>query len=176
MKRISSSFIRVIVALIIGCLLVLFPNQASDYVIITIGIVFLVSSLISLVSYFTQEKELRGHFPIEGIGCFLLALWLLIMPTFFANLLTILLGAILLLGGVQQIVCLSIVRRQIKVSMGFYVVPILLFLAGLFTLINPTGVRATALVIIGIGALLYAVTELIHWFLFTRKLPKSGDK
>ncbi len=171
MKRLNYAFLRVIAALIIGLVLVLFPNQASEYIVITIGIVFMVPSLIGLIGYFVRDAGKRGRFPLEGVGSFLLGLWLLIMPGFFAHLLTLALGFILLLAGIQQIVSLSVARHWVKIPMGFYVIPSLLLLAGIFTLVNPTGVRSTALIIIGIGALLYAATELLHWFLFIRRRP-----
>ncbi len=171
MKSSNYAFLRVVAALIIGLVLVLFPDQASVYLVITIGIVFLIPSLIGLIGYFVRDAKKRGRFPIEGVGSFLLGLWLLIMPEFFANLLTLALGAILVLAGIQQIVSLSVARHWVKIPMGFYVIPSLLLLAGIFTLFNPTGVRSTALIIIGIGALLYAATELLHWFLFIRRRP-----
>ena len=55
----------------------------------------------------------------------------------------------------------------------------LILLAGLIALFNPTGVRSTAFIIIGITSLVYAVSELINWFKFTRlrpKAPVAGDK
>lgn len=44
---------------------------------------------------------------------------------------------------------------------------------GLVALFNPTGVRSTAFIIIGITSLVYAVSELINWFKFTRLRPKA---
>ena len=88
MKGISYSFLRAICALVIGLVLVLFPDQAGDYFVITIGIVFLVPSLIGIIGYFAQNAEMRQRFPIEGVGSLLFGLWLITMPGFFADLLT----------------------------------------------------------------------------------------
>ena len=96
-----------------------------------------------------------------------------IMPGFFADLLTFVLGFILVMGGVQQIASLSAARRWTPVPGGFYVVPVAILLAGLVALFNPTGVRSTAFIIIGITSLVYAVSELINWFKFTRLRPKA---
>lgn len=172
MKALNYSFIRTICALIIGLVLVVFPNQASDYFIITIGIVFLVPSLISLISYFTQDSKKGFRFPIEAVGGMLFGLWLVVMPEFFADFLTYVLGFILLMGGVQQIASLTIARRWMVVPIGFYIIPSLILLAGLLALFNPTGVRSTALIIIGITSLVYAVSELVNWFTFSRRRPK----
>ena len=56
---------RAICALVIGLVLVMFPDQAGDYFVITIGVIFLVPSLISIIGYFAQSTEMRSRFPIE---------------------------------------------------------------------------------------------------------------
>ena len=174
MKGISNSFLRTICALIIGLVLVMFPNEAGDYFVITIGVVFLIPALLSIIGYFAMTAEERRRLPIEGIGSLLFGLWLIIMPGFFADLLTFVLGFILVLGGVQQIASLSAARRWMPVRVGFYIIPVLILIAGLVALFNPTGVRSTAFIIIGITSIVYAVSELINWFTFTRKRPKPG--
>lgn len=175
MKGLSYSFLRAICALVIGLVLVMFPDQAGDYFVITIGVIFLVPSLINIIGYFAQSTEMRSRFPIEGVGSLLFGLWLIIMPGFFADLLTFVLGFILVMGGVQQIASLSAARRWMPVPGGFYVVPVLILLAGLVALFNPTGVRSTAFIIIGISSLVYAASELLNWFKFTRRRPKTPD-
>ena len=67
MKGLSYSFLRAICALVIGLVLVMFPDQAGDYFVITIGVIFLVPSLISIIGYFAQSTEMRSRFPIEGV-------------------------------------------------------------------------------------------------------------
>lgn len=173
MKGISYSFLRAVCALVIGLVLVMFPDQAGDYFVITIGVIFLVPSLISIIGYYAQNSEMRRRFPIEGVGSMLFGLWLIIMPGFFADLLTFVLGFILVMGGVQQIASLSAARRWMQVPTGFYVVPALILIAGLIALFNPTGVRSTAFIIIGVSSIIYAVFELINWFKFTRRRPKT---
>lgn len=175
MKGISYSFLRAICALVIGLVLVMFPDKAGDYFVITIGVIFLVPSLISVISYFAQSAEMRRRFPIEGVGSLLFGLWLIVMPGFFADLLTFVLGFILVMGGVQQIASLSAARRWMPVPGGFYVVPVLILIAGLVALFNPMGVRSTAFIIIGISSLVYAASELLNWFKFTRCRPESPD-
>lgn len=175
MKGISYSFLRAICALVIGLVLVLFPDRAGDYFVITVGIIFLVPSFISIIGYFAQSAEKRRRFPVEGVGSLLFGLWLIIMPGFFADLLTYVLGFILMMGGVQQIATLLAARRWMSVHRGYYAVPVLILIAGLVALFNPTGVRSTAFVIIGISSLVYAASELVNWFNFTRRIPKVPD-
>jgi uncharacterized membrane protein HdeD (DUF308 family) len=159
--------------MIIGLILVLFPNEAGDYFVITIGIVFLVPALISIITYYSQRADERIPFPLSGIGSLLFGLWLVIMPTFFADFLTFIFGFIIVIEGVQQIASLIAARHWMSVKKRYYVVPMLVAISGLITIINPMGVRSTAFIIIGITNLIYAISELIHWFVFIRCRPKN---
>ena len=58
MKGLSYSFLRAICALVIGLVLVMFPDQAGDYLVITIGVIFLVPSLVSIISSVLLEQNL----------------------------------------------------------------------------------------------------------------------
>ena len=141
-----------------------------------VGVAFLIPGVISLFGYFgrkRQEGEAAPRFPIEGIGSLLFGLWLIVMPEFFADVLMFLLGFILIMGGVQQIASLSMARRWMPVPGAFYLVPSLILIAGIIALFNPTGARNTAFIIIGVSSLVYSLTELINWFKFTRRRPKT---
>lgn len=170
MKAVNDSFLRAVCALVVGLVLVLFPEQAGDYFVITIGVVFLIPSVLGIVAYLTRSGSPR-RFPIEGVGSLLLGLWLVIMPGFFARLLVYLLGFVLVMGGVHQIAMLMAARRWSSVPSMFYVVPVLITLAGIVALFNPTGVQHTTFIIIGISCLVYALSELLNWFKFGRRRP-----
>lgn len=166
------SLLRAVSALVIGLVLVLFPDRAADYLVMTVGALFLIPSLVSIIGYFALAVQNRGRFPIEGVGSLLFGLWLIIAPGFFADFLTYVLGFILLMGGVQQIASLTAARRWMPVPAGFYVVPVLILVAGLVSLFNPIGARSTVFTIIGITSLVYALSELVNWFKFMRRRPK----
>lgn len=178
MKSMNYSLIRTICALVIGLVLVLWPDAAAQYIVITIGVLFLIPGFISLIGYFGAKPEpgMSHRFPIEGVGSFLFGLWLVVMPGFFADILMFILGFILILGGVQQIASLSVARRWMRVPAGFYVIPVLILIAGIVALFNPTGARNTAFIIIGVSSLIYAVSELVNWFKFSRRRPKMPVK
>ena len=77
------SIIRCICALVIGVLLVAWPEAAILYLVITIGVLFLVPGLFSLSGYLIRGKQDGSRFPIAGLGSLLFGLWLMIMPAFF---------------------------------------------------------------------------------------------
>jgi hypothetical protein len=75
------------------------------------------------------------------------------------------------MAGVWQIASLVNARRWVKVPLGFYVVPTLILLAGLFSVAYPSDVREDVFMVLGVTSLVFAVSELINWIKFTRKRP-----
>ena len=169
MKKTSYSLLRTVCAFLVGLVLFLYPEEAGNYLVVTLGIIFLIPSGFSLIIFMASSERTMSHFPILGIGSFLFGLWLIIMPVFFADFLIYILGFILAVGGIQQVALLIASRRRISVAWGFYVVPILILLAGLVALFNPTETRSTIFIFIGISCMVYAVSELLNWFCFARK-------
>lgn len=171
----NNSIIRAVFALIIGLVLVIWPNAAADYLVITLGVLFIIPGLLGLIGYFANKRggHASSRFPVETVGSILFGIWLLIMPGFFADLLMFLLGFILILGGVQQIFSLITARKWTTVPLGFFIIPSLILIAGIVILFNPTGARNTAFLIIGIASLVYAASELLNWFRFMNRRPKT---
>lgn len=125
------SIIRCICALVIGVLLVAWPEAAILYLVITIGVLFLVPGLFSVFGYLIRGKQDGSSFPIAGLGSLLFGLWLMIMPAFFVGILMYVLGAVLVLAGISQIVNLSAARSWTVVPGGFFVIPVLVLIAGI---------------------------------------------
>ena len=121
MKTMNYSIIRCICALVLGVLLVAWPEAAILYLVITIGALFLVPGLFSVFGYLTRGKQNGMSFPIAGLGSLLFGLWLMIMPAFFVGILMYVLGAVLVLAGISQIVNLSAARSWTVVPGGFFV-------------------------------------------------------
>ncbi|MDL2305114.1 DUF308 domain-containing protein [Bacteroides sp. OttesenSCG-928-D19] len=178
MKSINYSVIRSISALIIGLVMVIWPGSVANYLVITIGVLFIIPGLIGLIGYFTAgNNEVKPHFPIEALGSFLFGLWLVVFPDSVVTLLMYILGAILLLGGLHQIYSLSRARKVVPVPYGFFITPVLILLASILILASPNESQQTAFIIIGVTAMVYAGTELLNYFRFGNRKPKTfaGD-
>ena len=68
MKSLNGSVLRCIFAIVLGLVLVLWPEAAVTYLVITIGICFIIPGLFSLLNYFTREKvEKPSHQPMRSI-------------------------------------------------------------------------------------------------------------
>ncbi|MCR4764718.1 MAG: DUF308 domain-containing protein [Bacteroidaceae bacterium] len=172
MKMINYAFIRAICALVAGIMLVLYPSEAGNYFVIIVGALFMVPSLISLIGYYAHRNVYPAYFPVGSVGGVFFGLMLMVIPGFFANFLTLVLGFLMLLGSIQQLSMLIAARHWSKVPLAFFIVPSLIFLAAVYAIANPDGTRSTAFIVLGITCILYAVFELINWFKFTRIRPK----
>ena len=99
MRSINGAVLRSAFAMVLGFVLVLWPEAAITYLVITIGILFILPGLFAILSYFTRPKNENGEkpmFPIEAAGSVLFGAWLVIMPEFFVNM-----PALILITGVM---------------------------------------------------------------------------
>lgn len=166
------SVIRGICAIIMGVLLVAWPEAAIVYLVIAIGAMFLVPSLFSLVGYFVKGRQMGMMFPIISLGSLLFGLWLMVSPAFFVGILMYVLGAVLVFAGISQIVQLVNARGWTQVPVGYYIMPILILLAGLIVLLNPFAAAAIPFIILGVSSIVYGITDIINLIRFHKKEEK----
>lgn len=178
MKILQSSVFRSISAIAIGCLLIKYPDNTVTWITVAIGILFLLSGLISLIVYVHARKnvsefkimDMNGHviagekptFPIVGVGSLILGAMLALTPNVFITALMYIIGGILILGAINQFMNLVNARRYGKVSFGFWVFPSVVLLIGLYVIIKPMVPASMAMLILGWCSLLYGVTELVN--------------
>lgn len=194
MKIIQSSVFRALTAIVVGVLLIKFPDNTVLWLTVAIGVLFLISGIIALLAYMNARKHASEYtitdqqgrvvaggqptFPIVGAGSVILGLVLALTPGVFVDGLMYVLGAIMILGGINQLMALVAARRLGSVPLGFWVAPSLILLTGLFVILNPMESAATPLLILGWCSLLYGVTELINTLKihFLRKEAKQQNE
>lgn len=178
MKVLRSSIFRAICAMITGGLLVHNPDNTVRGLTIAIGVLFLVSGVISCLTYLSYKKnppasevyDAEGNlimtpqpaFPIVGVGSILLGLILAIMPDAFITSLMYILGAILILGALNQYMTLLNVTRGYRLPFWFWLPPTLTLFVGIFVIAKPMETAALPLLIIGWCLIFYGVTESVN--------------
>lgn len=174
MKLINFAILRCVCAVIIGVLLIAWPEAAIVYLVIAIGAMFFIPSLFSLAGYFMKGRQMGMYFPVMGLGSLLFGLWLMIMPAFFVGILMYVLGVVLVFAGISQLFSLSNARAWTPVPGGFYVMPVLILLAGLVVLLNPFAAATVPFIILGVSSVAYGVSELVNLYRFHKKEEKPG--
>ena len=179
MKVIHSSLFRAICAIVIGALLIEYREQTVTWITIAIGILFFLSGVISLVSYYAakhaaekailvhdadgnQITGIRPNFPLVGVGSLIFGAILALMPDTFIKGLVYMLAAILILGAITQFANLSTARRMGSVGFIFWVFPSVILLVGLVAVIKPDAIASAPLFVIGWAMVVYGVVECVN--------------
>jgi uncharacterized membrane protein HdeD (DUF308 family) len=178
MKIFHSSIFRALCAIVVGVLILKYPQDGVTWLTMAVGELFLISGIVALIAYWYARQhsgdyvitDQKGRiisggqptFPIVGAGSVLLGLVLVIAPGKFVDGLMYVLGGIMILGGIQQLINLAVVRRLGKVSFAFWICPALILLTGLYVILRPMETATLSLQILGWCSLLYGVTELIN--------------
>ena len=183
MKVIHSSIFRAVCAIIVGVLLIQYREQTVTWITIAIGVLFFLSGVISLASYWAAKRnaeKMQGQilsdsngkpimgmmpkFPLVSVGSLILGLLLALMPQVFIAWLMFILAFILILGALTQFVNLASAAKMGRVGILFWLFPSVLLLLGLLTIIKPSSIASAPLLIIGWGMLIYGVVELLNAF------------
>lgn len=183
MKVIHSSIFRAVCAIIVGVLLIQYREQTVTWITIAIGVLFFLSGVISLASYWAAKRnaeKMQGQilsdsngkpimgmlpkFPLVSVGSLILGLLLALMPQVFIAWQMFILAFILILGALTQFVNLASAAKMGRVGILFWLFPSALLLLGLLAIIKPSAIASAPLFIIGWGMLIYGVVELLNAF------------
>ena len=178
MKSLNNSPLRSLFAILLGLFLVIWPELAVDYLVIGIGILFVIPGIIGILGYFLRDKKneiLKPIFPVEGAGSIFLGILLIAMPSFFVSILMYVLGILLIFAGIQLFFPLIEARKRTNVPIGFYVLPALILLSGLFIIFYPFETAANTFWLFGIVSLVYGVMELFYWYKFRKAADEVSD-
>lgn len=179
MKILQSSVFRAISAIAIGILLIKYPDNTVTWITVAIGILFLLSGIISVIVYVNARKHVSEYkitdadgnvitntdeptFPIVGVGSIILGALLALTPNIFITALMYIIGGILILGAINQYMNLINGRKYGKIGFGYWVFPSVVLLIGLYVIIKPMAPASMAMLVLGWCSLLYGVTELIN--------------
>ena len=178
MKILQSSIFRSICAIAIGILLIKYPDNTVTWITVAIGILFLLSGVISLIVYVNARKNVSEYkitdtdgkviageqptFPIVGVGSLILGALLALTPNIFITALMYIIGGILILGAINQYMNLINGRKYGKIGFGYWVFPSVILLTGLYVMIKPMSPASMAMLILGWCSLLYGITEIIN--------------
>ena len=183
-KILQSSFFRAVAAIAVGILLIKFPDNTVRGITIAIGLLFLVSGLVSVLTYWIARRHLSEYkiydaegrevtnempaFPIVGIGSMLLGGSLALMPSTFVSALMYVIGAILILGAINQFFSLIAARRYARLPFLYWICPTLILLAGAYLLIKPLQPLSMAMYVMGWVTLFYGIVEAVNTLLLYR--------
>ncbi len=173
-----SALFRAVCSIVVGVLLIKNPGTTVTWITVAIGVLFLLSGVISCATYLNalRNASQRGAIdaerraalfdkptvPVVGIGSVVFGALLAITPSMFVAGLMYVLGAIVILGAVNQFMVLLAARRYGRLPVLLWAFPSIVLLVGLYVIVKPMESATLPLVILGWCSLLYGVTEIVN--------------
>jgi uncharacterized membrane protein HdeD (DUF308 family) len=178
MRILQSSLFRALSALVIGCLLIKYPDNTVNWITIAIGVLFLLSGIVSLLTYWNALRHVGEYtiydaqgrivagtkpvFPFVGIGSIILGLILVLMPSQFVTALTYIIGIVLVLGALNLLMALVTARIFARLSFVFWLLPSIVLVVGIYFMVKPLEPASMTMSALGWLSLLYGVTEMVN--------------
>ena len=198
MKVLQISAIRAIIVLVTGFLLVRYREETMTWMTITVGILFLLSGLVSCIAYYfekekvakktakaeqqegqQEEENLKSpSFPIAGVGSIALGIILAVMPNTFITWVVYILAALLILGAVNQFMNLARSRQYARVPVYMWLFPTVILAIAILLISKPIETALLPLLVLGWAFMYYGVLEfilIIRMYLVRKSYEKAED-
>ncbi|MBF1640956.1 DUF308 domain-containing protein, partial [Prevotella sp.] len=198
MKVLQISAIRAIIVLVTGFLLVKYREETMTWMTITVGILFLLSGLVSCIAYYfekekvakktakaeqqegqQEEENLKSpSFPIAGVGSIALGIILAVMPNTFITWVVYILAALLILGAVNQFMNLARSRQYARVPVYMWIFPTVILAIAILLISKPIETAQFPLLVLGWAFMYYGVLEfilIIRMYLVRKSYEKAEE-
>ena len=198
MKVLQISAIRAIIVLVTGFLLVKYREETMTWMTITVGVLFLLSGLVSCIAYYfekekvakktakaeqqegqLEEENLKSpSFPIAGIGSIALGIILAVMPNTFITWVVYILAALLILGAVNQFMNLARSRQYARVPVYMWLFPTVILAVAILLISKPIETAQLPLLVLGWAFMYYGVLEfilIIRMYLVRKSYEKAEN-
>ena len=170
-NRISGP-LRALIALAIGVMMVLRPDNALTTVVKVIAAFILASGVVSLIVGLKEKKN--GSLPLMSFNALvdiIIGIVLFSAPGFVAKFIIYLIGFVLLGFGIMQILALFSAKRVMGLGFGAFILPTVVTLVGGFLLFNPFA-ESVMVMIAGAAIIVYGASELLSSW----KMKKAIDE
>ncbi len=164
--------LRALIALAVGVMMVMRPDEALTTVVKIIAAFMLASGLVSLVVGLREKKN--GSLPLMSFNAIvdvLIGLILFMFPGGVARFIIYLIGFSLLAFGIIQLIALASARRIMNMGMGVFVLPSVVTIVGGVILFNPFA-PSVMVMIAGAALIVYGASELLSSW----KMKKAIDE
>ena len=198
MKVLQISAIRAIIVLVTGFLLVKYREETMTWMTITVGVLFLLSGLVSCIAYYfekekvakktakaeqqegqQEEENLKSpSFPIAGVGSIVLGIILAVMPNTFITWVVYILAALLILGAVNQFMNLARSRQYARVPVYMWLFPTIILAIAILLISKPIETAQLPLLVLGWAFMYYGVLEfalIIRMYLVRKSYEKAEE-
>lgn len=170
----SNNWLTALIVMLVGILLIVWHQRVDvlNWIVIAVGIMLIVPGLYSCISALVRKSERnRGNTDysaasstiVASLGAIALGVWMVVFPAFFVGLLAYIFGAILILYGIFHIIVVAVWSRPFILPWWFYLIPVLMIIAGVVILCTDVRTINSAVVLItGIALVASSVNSVLE--------------
>lgn len=172
-KNKFSGFIRAIVAIALGVVMVVNKESAGELVAQIFAAFLMATGFVSFLFGFKDKKEGEIRMlNLNGVVNIILGVLLFCFASDVQNIVWVLIGLTLLLFGLFHLVILYLAKKMFQISPWSFLIPTLVAALGLVLVFRPSFLGNTLGLIAGISLILYGLSELFST-LRMRKVMKE---
>lgn len=163
-----SSWFTIAILFVVGILLVVFHSRIDilSWIIILVGAGLMIPGAWALISTLLDKERTQGRGPtiVASIVCVALGLWMICEPAFFATIIAYIFGALLIGIGLYHIILLAVWMRPLVMPFWFYIIPVLLIVAGIVLLAtNINTLNSVVVLVMGISLICSAFNSALEF-------------
>lgn len=171
-KNKFSGFIRALLAIAIGVVMVMSRTNALELVVQIIAAFLVATGVVTfLLGLKTKNGGENNLMTVNAVVDVFLGVLLFFFPGFVVNVMIYIIGFALIAFGLFQIAVLVSAIRVMQVGYGSFVLPALVVLAGGFLVARPSFIGEAIGIVAGAALIVYGVSELFS----TWKMRKAID-
>lgn len=182
----GSNWLTIIIVFVVGILLIVWHQRIDilSWIVIAVGLMLVIPGLYSLISAMVRKKEdekinysASSASIVASVGALALGVWMIVKPAFFVGLLAYIFAAILILYGIYHIIVIGFWAKPIIMPGWFYIIPVLMIIAGVVLLCtNVRTLNSVVVLITGIALVASAVNSMLETVSMTPRRMKQVEQ
>lgn len=170
----SYGYARAIVALVIGLILVIWPDEVKKYIMIILGSLIMAVGIVSIILSYTGKwkNEKVPLLLLNSIVDIAFGLVLVIFPQFFTSLIMFVFGLILLIFGLSEIINLVRTSKTISIPWPLYMGPAITLVLGVAMFFFPDESGNVLFILFGATLLVYSASEFASTYTIRNEMKK----
>lgn len=161
----GTSWLTILLTAAVGVLLIIFHGKLDllNWIILAMGVVIAIPCFYNMIASFGKSRrDSKGNVIVSNVVASVagvaLGLWMIINPAFFVGMMAYLFAVIMIVYGIGQIVLVGYMSRPYRLPFWFYIIPVILIVAGVVILCTSVHTMNSVVVLLtGIMLVLSAV-------------------
>ena len=172
-----SSMAAAAITVMVGLLLLLWPNRSVNLMCMILGLAVTVTGIIYVLGWFVRRREgAPAFYVLPGVILIALGLWLFTRPESLVRLIQYIFGAILIFHGVVDLQgAVALIRQSVERWWLDLLLTVLTIALGVIVLINPFGTFAALVMLMGAALIFDGVSDFYLIWRLTRAMKDFDE-